>query len=529
MRPAGAMPALFAALMAAVSCGLSTAVRTTALRQAFYTNNAVCSKSRCINPVFPGVLDLGRLVETSWSCAKQRDVLQSAFFCHDVLHYDPALSGTGDSTELIRKQDKAASKAFFYHMQALGYDAWSFRSPQNSDDSCVQSIWRLVCYTYFPRAQVHCNEGDAVSYLRPCQNSCSSYIEACGVECCDESVQCVFEHSEMVDNVTLVSQGYSPHEGPSQMCTGSAKLGSMPSMAALLFLAVANAARGAAFAVPWPRGKPLALGGAAVGLALFLQGCDMDVPQHTVGNWRAEHNYLVKFAFVLPGQNADEATLNSCDAMSEDGSPVNETLQCGGHGRCEAWDVDGTDTTSSSFCKCDRDWADPECRTRRKSQAIAYLLSLFTGFLGLDQFYLGFPSAGVLKLLSLGGFGVWWAIDVVRIGSAPVPTTEFRLAADLPHWVYVLATSTVGVTIGFSFAYRSALSLNNQRRRDTLLMKQQAETSARAAFQASKKPNKPIVRSGGDSRYVSAGAVPAGVRFQDAPVSAAARAQNNRV
>jgi hypothetical protein len=31
------------------------------------------------------------------------------------------------------------------------------------------------------------------------------------------------------------------------------------------------------------------------------------------------------------------------------------------------------------MCECDPDWADPECRTKRKSQAVAYTLALFLG------------------------------------------------------------------------------------------------------------------------------------------------------
>ncbi len=46
---------------------------------------------------------------------------------------------------------------------------------------------------------------------------------------------------------------------------------------------------------------------------------------------------------------------------------------------------------------------------------VAVLLSIFVGTFGVDRFYLGYTGLGIVKLLTCGGFGIWWLIDLILI------------------------------------------------------------------------------------------------------------------
>lgn len=238
-----------------------------------------------------------------------------------------------------------------------------------------------------------------------------------------------------------------------------------------------------------PRLLYVAVVAVAVALACSLQGCHVEPPTHDVGAWRSTVSYLTSYEFIAAGKDASEAVINSCSVADD----VVAAEQCSGHGWCMPWNNDQVLTlqaqglTPLAFCSCDPEWADPECRTKRKSQVKAFLYSLFLGFLGADQFYLGYGFLGCLKFLSLGGFGFWWFFDIIRIGSAPVYSLDpgHRLYADLPHYSFVLAFGTFCCFLGFTLALLSAAQHRSAKRKEQMLRSRSEEIGAYASNAAS--------------------------------------------
>jgi TM2 domain-containing membrane protein YozV len=64
-----------------------------------------------------------------------------------------------------------------------------------------------------------------------------------------------------------------------------------------------------------------------------------------------------------------------------------------------------------------------------KDQGTAFLLSAILGGIGADRFYLGQTGLGIAKLLTCGGFGIWWMIDMIVTGIGAMRDTEGRVLA----------------------------------------------------------------------------------------------------
>tara|TARA_B100000575_G_C22986746_1_gene569154 strand:- start:111 stop:470 length:360 start_codon:yes stop_codon:yes gene_type:complete len=58
------------------------------------------------------------------------------------------------------------------------------------------------------------------------------------------------------------------------------------------------------------------------------------------------------------------------------------------------------------------------CEQEAKDSTTIFVISLFLGGLGVDRFLLGQTIIGLVKLITLGGCGLWWFIDLFLIMGA---------------------------------------------------------------------------------------------------------------
>lgn len=209
-----------------VSFATLLAVRVTVVSAAeLYSTNAICSQKNCINPVFPALDDLGRLSLLSWECRGQTEITSYLNFCKGVVDYNVSLPTGDDVSAQVATQENAAATMYFYHLAGMNFESWEYKNPATAN-SCVQEVWKLACYTYFPKSASGCSSGSSANYLRPCKSSCESYVSACGAECCDESIQCVFNHTvSLLGGGVTTQTGYFDAEAPSNFCTGSGAWG----------------------------------------------------------------------------------------------------------------------------------------------------------------------------------------------------------------------------------------------------------------------------------------------------------------
>ena len=59
-----------------------------------------------------------------------------------------------------------------------------------------------------------------------------------------------------------------------------------------------------------------------------------------------------------------------------------------------------------------------------KTKSTALILSILLGEFGIDRFYLGYTGLGVLKLVTFGGAGIWWLIDIIKIATGKMKDAQ---------------------------------------------------------------------------------------------------------
>jgi hypothetical protein len=54
------------------------------------------------------------------------------------------------------------------------------------------------------------------------------------------------------------------------------------------------------------------------------------------------------------------------------------------------------------------------------------IISFLVGWFGIDRFYLGYTGLGILKLITFGGCGVWYIVDLVLIAMGNLDDSEHQ-------------------------------------------------------------------------------------------------------
>jgi TM2 domain-containing membrane protein YozV len=54
---------------------------------------------------------------------------------------------------------------------------------------------------------------------------------------------------------------------------------------------------------------------------------------------------------------------------------------------------------------------------RKVNWILTLIMSILFGQLGVDRFIMGHIGLGILKLITLGGCGIWWIIDLILIAT----------------------------------------------------------------------------------------------------------------
>ena len=59
-----------------------------------------------------------------------------------------------------------------------------------------------------------------------------------------------------------------------------------------------------------------------------------------------------------------------------------------------------------------------------KSKTTTLIISILLGELGIDRFYLGYTKLGIIKLITGGGFGLWWIYDIYLIATGKMKDSK---------------------------------------------------------------------------------------------------------
>jgi TM2 domain len=107
---------------------------------------------------------------------------------------------------------------------------------------------------------------------------------------------------------------------------------------------------------------------------------------------------------------------------------------------------------------------DDELFASPRSRMVALVLGFFVGIFGAHRFYVGKAKTGVLQALTLGGFGIWWLIDMILILTGSFRDAEDRLVTSWePEGDHLVTAGTAAAILDDVDALRAEVAELHER------------------------------------------------------------------